>query len=54
VLRFALEHPNCLTLVYSRMQHHYRLHTYFGRYYEAVFVCGAAAGSIRKPAWWHM
>jgi len=48
VLRFALEHPNCLTLVYSRMQHHYRLHTYFGRYYEAVFVCGAAAGQYTK------
>lgn len=44
VLRFALEHPGCLTLVYSRMQHHYRLHTYFGRYYEAVFLCGVAAG----------
>lgn len=48
VLRFALEHPNCLTLVYSRMQHHYRLHTYFGRYYEAVFLCGAAAGQFTK------
>jgi hypothetical protein len=48
VLRFALEHPNCLTLVYSRMQHHYRLHTYFGRYYEAVFICGAAAGQYTK------
>lgn len=44
VLRFALEHPACQTLVYSRMQHHYRLHTYFGRYYEAVFLCGVAAG----------
>ena len=48
VLRFALEHPNCLTLVYSRMQHHYRLHTYFGRYYEAVFLCGVAAGQHTK------
>lgn len=48
VLRFALEHPNTLTLVYSRMQHHYRLHTYFGRYYEAVFICGAAAGQVTK------
>jgi basic membrane lipoprotein Med (substrate-binding protein (PBP1-ABC) superfamily) len=48
VLRFALEHPNCLTLVYSRMQHHYRLHTYFGRYYEAVFLCGIAAGQHTK------
>ena len=48
VLRFALEHPNCLTLVYSRMQHHYRLHTYFGRYYEAVFLCGVAAGQYTK------
>lgn len=48
VLRFALEHPNCLTLVYSRMQHHYRLHTYFGRYYEAVFICGVAAGQYTK------
>ena len=48
VLRFALEHPNCLTLVYSRMQHHYRLHTYFGRYHEAVFLCGVAAGQYTK------
>jgi len=48
VLRFALEHPNCLTLVYARMQHHYRLHTYFGRYYEAVFLCGVAAGQYTK------
>ncbi|MBA4347253.1 MAG: hypothetical protein C0413_00145 [Clostridiales bacterium] len=48
ILRFALEHPNCLTLVYSRMQHHYRLHTYFGRYYEAVFLCGIAAGQHTK------
>ncbi|MEA4938905.1 MAG: hypothetical protein VB091_04880, partial [Christensenella sp.] len=48
VLRFALEHPNCLTLVYSRMQRHYRLHTYFGRYYEAVFLCGVAAGQYTK------
>ena len=48
VLRFALEHPSCLTLVYSRMQHHYRLHTYFGRYYEAVFLCGVAAGQHTK------
>ena len=48
VLRFALEHPSCLTLVYSRMQHHYRLHTYFGRYYEAVFLCGVAAGQYTK------
>lgn len=48
VLRFALENPNVMTLVYSRMQHHYRLHTYFGRYYEAVFICGAAAGLMTK------
>ena len=48
VLRFALEHPTCLTLVYCRMQHHYRLHTYFGRYYEAVFLCGVAAGQHTK------
>ena len=48
VLRFALEHPSCLTLVYSRMQHHYRLHTYFGRYHEAVFLCGVVAGQHTK------
>ncbi len=48
VLRFALEHPSCLTLVYSRMQHHYRLHTYFGRYYEVVFLCGVAAGQYTR------
>ena len=44
VLRFALEHPGCTSLIYSRMQQDYRLHTYFGRYYEAMFICGFLAG----------
>ena len=44
VLRFALEHPGCVPLIYSRMQRDYRLHTYFGRYYEAMFICGVLAG----------
>lgn len=48
VLRFALEHPCCVSLIYSRMQHDYRLHTYFGRYYEAMFVCGYLAGQHSK------
>ncbi len=48
VLRFALENPSCVTMVYSRMQHHYRLHTYFGRYYEVMFVCGMAAALSSK------
>ncbi len=43
-LRFALEHPDCLTLVYSRVRPDVRLGTYYGRYYEAVFLCGVAAG----------
>lgn len=43
-LRFALEHPDCLTLVYSRIREDYRLSTYYGRYYEAMFLCGMAAG----------
>ncbi|MGI6688458.1 MAG: hypothetical protein ACOX6Y_08970 [Christensenellales bacterium] len=45
-LRFALEHPNCLTLVYSRVRQDYRIGTYYGRYYEPVFLCGAL-----PPAW---
>ncbi len=48
VLRFALEHPDCVSLIYSRMQQDYRLHTYFGRYYEAMFVCGVMAGQYSK------
>lgn len=43
-LRFSLEHPDCLTLVYSRARQDYRLNTYYGRYYEPVFLCGVAAG----------
>lgn len=43
-LKFSLEHPNCLTLVYSRVRQDYRLSTYYGRYYEPVFLCGVAAG----------
>ncbi len=44
ILRFTLEHPQCLTLVYAPVQEDQRLTTYFGRYYEAVFLCGVAAG----------
>ena len=43
-LRFSLENPDCLTLVYSRVRQDYRLNTYYGRYYEPVFLCGVAAG----------
>lgn len=43
-LRFSLEHPGCLTLVYSRARQDYRLNTYYGRYYEPCFLCGVAAG----------
>ncbi len=42
-LRVSLEHPRCLLMVYSPVQHTHRLHTYFGRYYEPVFLCGALA-----------
>ncbi|NLW20630.1 MAG: BMP family ABC transporter substrate-binding protein [Clostridiales bacterium] len=42
-LRFSLENPDCLTLVYSRSRVDYRLSTYYGRYYEAIFLCGMAA-----------
>lgn len=42
-LRFSLEHPDCLTLVYSRIREDFRLSTYYGRYYEAIFLCGMAA-----------
>lgn len=43
-LRFTLENPDTVTLVYSRVRQDYRLHTYYGRYYEPVFLCGVAAG----------
>ena len=43
-LRFTLENPDTITLVYSRVRQDYRLHTYYGRYYEPVFLCGVAAG----------
>lgn len=43
-LRFSLEHPECLVLIYSRVRQDYRLNTYYGRYYEPVFLCGVAAG----------
>ena len=47
-LRFALERPDCLTLVYSRVREDFRLSTYYGRYYEAVFLCGMAAGMATR------
>ncbi len=47
-LRFALEHPNCLTLVYSRVRQDYRVGTYYGRYYEPMFLCGAVAGMATR------
>lgn len=43
-LRCALEKPERLTLVYARSAFGRRLHTYFGRYYEAMFLCGILAG----------
>ena len=47
-LRFSLEHPDCLTLVYSRIREDFRLSTYYGRYYEAIFLCGMAAAMASK------
>ncbi|MDD4075145.1 MAG: hypothetical protein PHC80_03540, partial [Eubacteriales bacterium] len=44
VLRFSLEHAECLTLTCSRTQDHHKLDTYFGRYHEAMYLCGVAAG----------
>ncbi|MBE6931247.1 MAG: BMP family ABC transporter substrate-binding protein [Ruminococcaceae bacterium] len=43
-VRFSLDHPDCLTLIYSSVRPDHRVHTYFGRYYEAIFLCGVAAG----------
>lgn len=49
VLRLALEHPSCLTLVYSRMQHHYRLHChYLGGTMRRCSSAEAAAGQHTK------
>lgn len=47
-LRFSLEHPDCLTLVYSRIRDDFRMSTYSGRYYEAIFLCGMAAAMSTK------
>jgi len=47
-LRFALENPDCLTLVYSRARQDHRVSTYYGRYYEPMFLCGAAAGMATR------
>lgn len=47
-LRFSLEHPECLTLIYSRIRDDFRLSTYYGRYYEAIFLCGMAAGMATR------
>ncbi|MDO5021921.1 MAG: BMP family ABC transporter substrate-binding protein [Eubacteriales bacterium] len=47
-LRFQLENPNLLVLVYSRVRENANLVTYYGRYYEAVFLCGLAAGFASK------
>ncbi len=47
-LRFALEHPDCLTLVYSRIREDFRLSTYYGRYYEVMFLCGMAAAMATR------
>ncbi|MDO5112461.1 MAG: hypothetical protein Q4E65_09155 [Clostridia bacterium] len=44
VLRFSLDHAECLTLTCARMQDHHKLDTYFGRYHEAMYLCGVAAG----------
>lgn len=47
-LRFQLENPNIMTLIYSRVREDASLSTYYGRYYEAVFLCGVAAGYASK------
>lgn len=47
-LRFALEHPDIMTLVYSRVRQDSRISTYYGRYYEVVFLCGVAAGYLTQ------
>lgn len=43
-LRFALENQSVMTLIYSRVRQDARLSTYYGRYYEAIFLCGVTAG----------
>ena len=47
-LRFSLENPDCLTLIYSRIREDFRLSTYYGRYYESVYLCGMAAAMATK------
>ena len=47
-LRFSLENPDCITLIYSRAKQDSRLNTYYGRYYEPVFLCGITAGLATK------
>ena len=43
-LRFQLEHPDIMVMVYSRVRQDARLATYYGRYYEASFLAGITAG----------
>lgn len=43
-LRFQLENKDVIAMVYSRVREDSRLLTYYGRYYEAAFMCGIAAG----------
>ncbi len=43
-LRFQLEHPDIMVMVYSRVRQDARLATYYGRYYEASFLAGLTAG----------
>ena len=42
-LRFQLEHPDIMVMVYSRVRQDARLATYYGRYYEASFLAGITA-----------
>lgn len=47
-LRFQLEHPDIMVMVYSRVRQDARLGTYYGRYYEASFLAGVTAGYATK------
>jgi len=47
-LRVALENPSCIVMQYSMTTRHHRIHTYFSRYYEAVYLCGMLAGMLNQ------
>jgi len=45
-LRVSLENPECIVLQHSMAAPHHKIHTYFSRYYECVYLCGMLAAAL--------